>query len=161
MDYNPKLWGAASWSFLEYTALGYPDQPTEEDKKHYKELFTNLEFTLPCKECRMNYGLHIIETPIDVYLKNSYSLYEWVIMMKNKVNRILEKPHVDHEKRRMASIKRNLVSSNKPCCGNKTGNPLTIKQKERKLQTLQKNIRAKKNELLKVKALRKFKKRRE
>ena len=159
MDYHPRLWGSSAWTFMEYIALGYPDIPTEEDKKHYKELYYNLEYTIPCKECRINYSLHIEETPIDFYLKNSYSLYEWVIIIKNKVNRILNKPRDNHEQKRQQNFKRNIMmTSNTPCCGNKQGKTETVKDHKIRLEGLQKDVRAKKNELRKVKILRDLKK---
>lgn len=162
MDYNSKLWGSSGWTFLEYTALGYPDSPTDKDKEHYKQLFSNLEYTLPCKECRINFSLHILETPIEPYLKNSYSLYEWTIIMKNKINRLLKKPYIDHEKQRSHHFKKNILfTSTKPCCGRGKGKELEPTPTEKKIQIehLQRNIRSKKNELLKRKENRKNKKR--
>lgn len=164
MDYSPRLWGRSGWTFLEFIALGYPDYPTKEDKEHYKELYYNLKYTIPCKECRDNYNMHIKETPIDIYLKSSYSLYEWVIIMRNKVNRLLKNPHIDHEKERMKSFKRNIeITNGKPCCGKGKGKILNsepIKLREERLESLQKNIRSKKNELRKVKEQRELKKKR-
>lgn len=159
VDYNPSLWGNSAWTFFEYAALGYPDYPTQEDKDHYKQLFYSLEFTIPCKECRMNYGNHILETPIDNYLSNSYSLYEWVIIMENKVNRILNKPIKDHEKMRSFQFKRNLENKGKKCCsGVSKGN---LEKRGRELKDLRTKIRAKKNLLQQVKDKRKLKRRKE
>lgn len=117
-DYDPRLWGDSGWTFLEYIALGYPDKPTNEDNEHYKQLYKSLEFTIPCKECRKNYKLHIIETPIENYLKNSSSLYEWVIIMRNKVNRLLGMSSKNYEKSRTTKMKRNIsLNNNTSCCG--------------------------------------------
>lgn len=154
VDYNPSLWGNSAWTFFEYTALGYPDHPTEQDKTHYKQLFSSLEFTIPCKECRMNYSIHILETPIDNYLSNSYSLYEWVVIMQNKVNRLLNKPIKDHEKNRSSQFKKNLEGTHKKCCGGVSNKRI------KELKDLRTKIRSKKNLLSQVKEKRKNHKRR-
>lgn len=156
MDYNPILWGNQGWTFLEYVALGYPDNPSEDDKNHYKQLYKSLGYTLPCKECRMNYEIHIMETPIEGYLKNSYSLYEWVIIMQNKVNRVLNKPHKDHEKIRQKKMKSNAMD--KSCCNKKK--KLTEQKRMENLEDVKRDLRARKNDLNRVKEKRLEKKKR-
>ena len=164
-DYDPRLWGKSGWTFIEYIALGYPDKPTEEDKKNYTDLFKSLQYTLPCKECRENYKLHLLQSPIEDYLKNSYSLYDWTILMQNKVNRILKKTFKNPEKERTNKFKRNIsLKTGKTCCGRKTIEDLTndISEEERKknIENLHKKIRAKKSLLEKSIKMRKEKNRR-
>ena len=155
IDYNPKLWGGQAWVFLEYIALGYPDKPTDKEKEEYSKLFKSFEFTLPCKECRLNYSLHIEETPLENYLKNSYSLFEWVVIMQNKINLMQNKPMKDHEKLRTFKFKHNAnLENGSPCCNKQARE--TPQQKKRNVESLQKNIRAKKNELRKARELRKL-----
>lgn len=36
-----KIWGAHLWEGLHAIAFGYPIEPTEEQKSHYKNFFMN------------------------------------------------------------------------------------------------------------------------
>lgn len=150
-DYNPKLWGNSGWNFLEYIALGFPNNPTDEDKKQYKALFESLSYTLPCEECKENYKIHFKETSIDYYLKNANTLHHWVITMQNKVNRLKGKKFVNSEKERERKFKHNVsLSSKGPCCGRAKGKEvMTEEQRQKNIEDLQKNRRAKHN-LLKI-----------
>ena len=144
-DYNPKLWGNAGWTFMEYTALAYPDDPSEEQKKFYKTFYENMQNTLPCSECRINYSLHLVETPIDEYLKNSYSLFEWVTIMKNKVNRLQGKDQKDHEVERKDRFRKNLALNGKPCCGaGKFTKRVSTKEKKERVRSLKSTVEKRK-----------------
>ena len=35
---TPQEWGPHGWKFIHYVSLGYPENPTEEDKHKYKML---------------------------------------------------------------------------------------------------------------------------
>lgn len=159
-DYHPKLWGSSSWIFLEYTALGYPDNPTEEDKERYSMLYKSLEYTLPCKECRQNFKIHIQETPIENYLKNSNTLFDWVIIMRNKVSLITHRPLKDAEKERTRMYKHNIqLKTNKPCCGAGKGRQIiSAEQRQKNINDLRMKIRASKSNLKRVKERRELKK---
>ncbi len=167
-NYIPRLWGQCGWVFLEHIALGYPDNPSNKDKLYYKQLFEMLKFTLPCEECRINYSIHIKETPIDDFLSSSYSLYEWIVIIQNKTNRMLNKPYIDHEESRIKKFRINLEKQNKPCCKDKKKgaslafkplwlnppNKILYPNRMTKKKVLSSNVRAKKNELKKAKELR-------
>ena len=160
-DYNPKLWGSAGWAFMEYTALGYPDSPTPEQKNFYKMFYENMQNTLPCSECRINYSLHLVETPIDEYLKNSYSLFEWVVLMKNKVNRLQGKNLKDHEVERKDRFRKNLSLNGKPCCGaGKFTKRITPSEKKERVRALKTKAEERKELIRKGRERRKLRKRR-
>ena len=160
-DYNPKLWGGAGWTFMEYTALAYPDSPTEEQKNFYKIFYENMKNTLPCTECRMNYAQHLIETPIDTYLKNSYSLFEWVTIMKNKVNKITGREEKDHEVERKDRFRKNLALNGKPCCGaGKFRKMQTNQEKKERVRALKSKVEERKEMIKKGRERRKLRKRR-
>ena len=48
------VWGPGIWHFLHTMSFNYPNEPTKENKKHYRDFILNLEYTLPCKYCRIN-----------------------------------------------------------------------------------------------------------
>lgn len=94
---NPKLWGSSGWKFIHYTALGYPDQPTEKDKENYKLFFYNLQNTLPCLKCSINFGKNINELPIDNSLDTRNNLFKWTVDIHNMVNNELGKDNLSYE----------------------------------------------------------------
>ena len=94
---GPNIWGPHGWKFMHYVSLGYPQVPTENDKRNYKEFYSNLKNVLPCKTCAMNYERNLTELPIDNALQSRDSLVKWVIDIHNKVNEELGKPIVSPE----------------------------------------------------------------
>lgn len=95
---NPKRWGDSAWKFLHNVSLGYPEEPTFEDKQNYYNLFSNLGNILPCKLCRTNEKVHFSNKPLTIDdLKDRTSLVNWVIDHHNEVNRSLGKRTLTRE----------------------------------------------------------------
>jgi len=93
------VWGRHVWKALHYISLGYPDNPTEEQKYHYKNFFTLLKYTLPCNICRLHYNDNLVEYPLtDEVLKNKNNLVKWVIDLHNIVNKKKGYPILTYEK---------------------------------------------------------------
>jgi hypothetical protein len=69
-DYNSgdgmltNVWGPSIWHFLHTMSFNYPVDPTAHDKEHYKSFITNLQYTLPCKYCRINLAKNLKTFPI-------------------------------------------------------------------------------------------------
>ena len=40
---NPDIWGPRAWFFLESAVIGYPENPTKEDKLQAKKFFLSLQ----------------------------------------------------------------------------------------------------------------------
>lgn len=83
---KPSIWGPHGWKFLHYVSLGYPNNPTEEDKRNYKNFYTSLQHILPCAKCAHNYSHNLKQYPIDNHLGSRDTLIRWVIDIHNKVN---------------------------------------------------------------------------
>ena len=83
---KPSIWGPHGWKFLHYVSLGYPSNPSEEDKRNYKNFYTSLQHILPCAKCASNYSHNLKKYPIDNHLSNRDTLVRWVIDIHNKVN---------------------------------------------------------------------------
>ena len=49
-----KIWGPAMWHYLHTMSFNYPVNPTNDDKKNYRDFILNLKNVLPCKYCRIN-----------------------------------------------------------------------------------------------------------
>ena len=83
---KPSIWGPHGWKFMHYVSLGFPSNPSEEDKKNYKTFYTSLQHILPCAKCANNYSHNLIKYPIDNHLENRDTLVRWVIDIHNQVN---------------------------------------------------------------------------
>jgi len=99
MKIGPDVWGPHGWKFLHFVALAYPNEPTEDDKKHYKQFFELLQFMLPCSLCANNYKDHIYnDLPItDEVLKNKDTFVKWTVDIHNMVNEQTGKPKLSLE----------------------------------------------------------------
>ena len=81
------IWGKHVWKALHYIAVGYPNEPTEQQKKDYKMFYTLLKTVLPCNVCREHYTENLKQLPItDDVLKNNSSLIKWTIDLHNLIN---------------------------------------------------------------------------
>lgn len=80
---DPKLWGKSGWIFLHSVTLGYPNNPTEEDKNNYKIFFNLIKNILPCNNCRKNYGNSIEKYKLtDDILMTRDTLVNWLIKIR-------------------------------------------------------------------------------
>lgn len=87
-------WGRHLWYSIHYIALGYPASPSKATAEAYKSFFTSLHHVIPCKKCASHYMDHLQELPIDGYLTDTSSLFEWTVLLHNIVNRQLGKPEM-------------------------------------------------------------------
>ena len=94
---NPTIWGPHGWKFMHYVSLGYPENPTQNDKHSYKNFYYSLQDVLPCEKCKYNYLTNITENPIDSHLDTKDSLVKWVIDIHNTVNKELGKKELTYE----------------------------------------------------------------
>jgi hypothetical protein len=88
---EPKVWGRYLWTSIHSIALGYPDEPSEKDKKDFRDFYTNLWKVIPCQRCSDNYQRHLTELPIDGFLGTNTDLFKWTVDLHNIVNKELGK----------------------------------------------------------------------
>lgn len=94
-------WGPPMWKTIHYVALGYPENPTEEDKQAYEQFYTNIYKIIPCKKpCSVHYKNMVSEFPVKNFLDNRDRLFEWTVIVHNKVNTRLGKPIISLDKAR-------------------------------------------------------------
>jgi len=84
-------WGPSGWKFLHMITFNYPQDPDENTKINYKNLFENLQYTLPCNHCRISYTEIYKYISIDNYLDSRDGLTFWLFIVHNLVNRKLKK----------------------------------------------------------------------
>ena len=88
MAIGPDKWGVHGWKFIHHIALGYPYNPTENDKNDYKNFFSLLGNVLPCSICSDHYKKHLLIYPLtDIVLSSKINLINWTIDMHNEVNK--------------------------------------------------------------------------
>lgn len=93
---STKHFGPQTWDFLFISILGrYPVKIDKNNKKHikiahtYHDLLTSLNIVLPCIYCRKSYTHFLKELPIKPYLKGRITLFYWLYLIKDKVNKKL------------------------------------------------------------------------
>lgn len=92
---NIKKWGNAGWIYLTAIVLQYPENPSADDKKHYKAFLTMNGFVIPCIVCRVHYQKNLEKYPLtDKVLSSRRNLANWLNQMHNQVNIDNEKPVV-------------------------------------------------------------------
>lgn len=85
------IWGPAAWQYLHCVSFTYPNNPSEDEKRHFRELFESLQYTLPCSYCRKSYSNFIITEPTILVnaLDNRKTLTRWLYDIHNRVNQKL------------------------------------------------------------------------
>lgn len=93
---NPNIWGKSAWDFLYSVAYIYPGNNSEIDVIKYKNFFENIGDILPCKMCRENYKKHLVEIPINKYLKSNETLVEWLTKIQNLIREEKGRKIINH-----------------------------------------------------------------
>lgn len=104
-----KTWGPSGWFFLFSCVMGgYPvtyDDDNKEHrqiKRHFKNMFSSLGYTMPCVFCRESYKQFYKELDIEPFMVSRVQLMKWLYMIRDKVNKKLiaqEKECYNREKK--------------------------------------------------------------
>ena len=86
------VWGPAAWHLLHTISFNYPINPTNENKKQYKEYVESLTNVLPCKYCRMNLKNNLKAHPIRMcHMKNRETFSKYIYNLHEIINKMLGK----------------------------------------------------------------------
>jgi hypothetical protein len=86
------IWGPLMWTYLHIMSFNYPVNPTQEDKKHYRDFILNLQYVLPCKYCRMNLTNNFKTKPLDMcHLESRDTFSRYIYDLHETVNKMLNK----------------------------------------------------------------------
>ena len=86
------VWGPSLWHYLHILSFNFPVKPTNIQKKKHLEFIKNLQYTLPCKYCRINLrknfkilkpNKNIVESR-ETFSRYVYNLHELINSMLNK-----------------------------------------------------------------------------
>jgi len=87
-----KVWGPCMWFFLHTISFNYPVNPTEEDKKNYRNFILDLKHVLPCKYCRINFKKNLKKNPLTMKnMKNRETFSKYIYYLHEDVNKMLHK----------------------------------------------------------------------
>ena len=89
---RPSVWGPIFWNTMHIVSLGYPADPTEEQRHAAEAFYTSLAQLIPCPRCREHYQQHLHTTPPATESRDA--LVEWVWKIHNKVNEDIGKPTI-------------------------------------------------------------------
>ena len=90
------VWGPSMWHYLHVISFNYPINPDKIQKEKYKQLLKNLQYTLPCKYCRINLKNNFKKFPLkdeifenrDSFSRYIYNLHELINKMLNKTSNV-------------------------------------------------------------------------
>jgi len=86
------VWGPGMWHYLHTMSFNYPINPSPSDKLNYKNFILNLQYTLPCKYCRINLVKNLKQLPIHATdMKNRESFSKYVYNLHEIINKMLKK----------------------------------------------------------------------
>lgn len=86
------VWGPSIWHYMHTMSFNYPVNPTSNEKKHYMNFIKNLQFTLPCKHCRVNLKNNFKSKPLKMcHMKNRETFSRYVYELHEIINKMLKK----------------------------------------------------------------------
>jgi len=86
------VWGPAMWHYLHTMSFNYPVNPTEKDKRNYRNFVLNLQNVLPCKYCRMNLTNNLKKMPLQMaHMESRDTFSRFIYELHETVNRMLKK----------------------------------------------------------------------
>lgn len=86
------VWGPMLWSYLHTMSFNYPNEPTAENKKYYRDFVLNLRHVMPCKYCRMNLVKNLKDLPLTMeHMKNRETFSKYIYNLHELVNKMLNK----------------------------------------------------------------------
>jgi len=87
-----KIWGPVAWTLMHTISFNYPINPTNEDKKNYRNFIINLQYVLPCKYCRMNLKNNFKQKPLKMcHMASRETFSRYVYELHELVNKMLHK----------------------------------------------------------------------
>lgn len=86
------VWGPSLWHVLHTMSFNYPNEPTQEQKHHYRNFILNLENVLPCKYCRINLKKNFKTLPLKMcHMENRDTFSRYIYNLHETVNKMLKK----------------------------------------------------------------------
>jgi hypothetical protein len=88
INIDSNLWGPKGWFFLDTIVLSYPEMPSFNDIKIFKNFFKSIEDILPCTKCRLHFGNYLNKYPLDdSILSSKINLIKWWLKCHNNTRK--------------------------------------------------------------------------
>ena len=86
------VWGPSMWHYLHTMSFNYPVEPTQQDKKNYRNFVLSLKNVLPCGKCRNNLRKNFKKLPLEMKdMKSRYTFSKYIYDLHEVVNDMLGK----------------------------------------------------------------------
>lgn len=86
------VWGPSLWHTLHTMSFNYPVNPTNDEKKQYRDFIISLQHVLPCKYCRMNLKSNFKSLPLTMEkMKNRDTFSRYIYDLHELINKMLKK----------------------------------------------------------------------
>ena len=86
------VWGPGIWHYLHTMSFNYPVNPTQEEKRHYRDFVLGLRYVLPCGKCRKNLVKNFRRLPLTMAAMESRDTFSrYMYDLHETVNKMLEK----------------------------------------------------------------------
>jgi hypothetical protein len=86
------VWGPAMWHFLHTMSFNYPVEPTQLQRKQYKEFVLSLRNVLPCRYCRDNLAKNLRDLKFsNKHMKSRATFSRFMYDLHEHVNKMLGK----------------------------------------------------------------------
>jgi hypothetical protein len=86
------IWGPSMWHYLHTMSFNYPNEPTPENKRHYKNFIYNLQHVLPCGKCRKNLKKNLKKFPLkNDHMKSRDTFSRYIYELHEQINKMLHK----------------------------------------------------------------------
>jgi|TARA_B110000858_G_scaffold181743_2_gene220471 hypothetical protein len=86
------VWGPSMWHYLHIISFNYPLKPTQQQKHKFKTFINSLQYTLPCKYCRINLKNNFKKYPLsDEIFINRHTFSRYIYNIHELINKMLGK----------------------------------------------------------------------
>lgn len=144
------VWGPSMWHYLHTMSFNYPNRPSMEEKRHYRNFILSLRHVLPCKHCRINLQKNFKLLPLRMSnMSDRTSFSRYVYDLHELVNKMLGKhsglsycdvrERYEHFRSRCVDTveKKTESGCTEPLYGKKAKCVIQIVPQERKCDTIQ------------------------
>ena len=86
------VWGSSTWHMLHTMSFNYPNTPTCDEKRKYRDFVYSLQYVLPCGKCRKNLKKNFRKLPLrwkDMESRQTFSKY--IYNLHEVINKMLGK----------------------------------------------------------------------
>ncbi len=90
-NFPSDVWGPHAWFFIDSIALGFPENPTEQEKQSLINFLLSLKDLLPCGACRYHFSdymdTYMANNNINDVVKNRFAFLNFIHELHNTIRR--------------------------------------------------------------------------